>query len=156
MKGSAHLSQEILLAPQGKREAESVAFSSAFWETEAQGKHIAPGSSPGPWFWGVPCLWQGVCRGLIHVARVLGCWVEVKAVAEPQAGWLERRVDLLTTGCWALLPLVIIWHLLYLSLVLTAIGNTGQKEVRNKSDTNIEDSLVVDRGEGVWEAVRMG
>lgn len=55
-----------------------------------------------------------------------------------------------------MLPLVIIWHLLYPSLVLTAIGNTGQKEVRNKSDTNIEDSLVVDRGEGVWEAVRMG
>lgn len=106
----------------------------------------------------MPSLWQGVCRGLIHVARVLGCWVEVKAVAEPEAGWLELRVDFLTTGCWALLLLVIIWHLLYPSLVLMAIGNTGQCPLspRSKSDTNIVDNLVMDRGEGSWGAERMG
>lgn len=31
----------------------------SFWETAAQGKHMAARSSAGPWVSGVPLLWQG-------------------------------------------------------------------------------------------------
>lgn len=83
-KGSAHISWQILPAHQEKK-AKLVAFSSVFWETEAQSKHTAAGSSSGPRFWEESPLWQGVCRRLIHTARGLVSRVEVEAVAEPEA-----------------------------------------------------------------------
>lgn len=42
--------------------------------------------------------------GLSTLPESLSAWVEVKAVAEPETGRLELKVDFLTTGHGALLP----------------------------------------------------